>query len=266
MLDLKTIKERLCELGADIGQVFLYETTDSTNTRAREYARAHPENRRPTLFIADSQTAGRGRLGRSFHSEKGVGIYLSLLLYPTDRGADATRLTARAAVALARAVEETSGLSPDIKWVNDLYSNGKKLAGILAECEMNSEGKIAYLVLGMGINVYITDYPEEISAIATSIERECGVRVCKEELASRAVAYLLSSEQEDSFAKYSARLLTRGDITVRKHTGESYPARVIELMPDYSLLIERENGEREKLFTGEVSTSVKRDGSVKGDR
>lgn len=254
------------KLGAPAPSVFLYEETDSTNTRAKEYARAHSEKNRPALFIADSQTAGRGRLGRSFHSEKGVGIYLSLLLYPTDRGADATRLTARAAVALARAVEEASGLSPDIKWVNDLYSNGKKLAGILAECEMNSDGKIAYLVLGMGINVYKTTYPEEISAIATSIESECGVRIKKEELVARTVTELLSEKGEDVFAEYSARLITRGDITVRKHTGESYPARVIELLPDYSLLIERENGERERLFTGEVSTSVKRSKSTKDNQ
>ena len=131
---------------------------------------------------------------------------------------------------------------------------------------MNSDGKIAYLVLGMGINVYKTDYPEEISSIATSIESECGVRIKKEELVARTVTELLSKKGEDVFAEYSERLITRGDITVRKHTGESYPARVIELLPDYSLLIERENGEREKLFTGEVSTSVKRSKSTEDNQ
>lgn len=257
-MDTLKITEFLGKSGIASPKIFYYRVTDSTNTRAAEYARANPENRTPAVFIADAQSAGRGRRGRSFFSEAGVGVYLSILLYPTERGADATRATARAAVALSEAVSALSPISPSIKWVNDLYAGGKKLAGILAEGEMAEDGKISRLVLGMGINVYKTTFPKEISKTATSIEAECGERISREMLVAEIIKNLLSPSltEEEILRKYRERSFIVGrEITVLKAT-ESYEARAVEILDDYSLLIEKPDGSREKLFTGEVSTRV----------
>ena len=95
-MNITQLSELLLNAGLS-PEIFYYEKTDSTNTRAREYAKEFRNNREPKLFIAEEQTAGRGRRGRSFFSEGGVGIYMTLLLYPDERGRDAARLTARAA-------------------------------------------------------------------------------------------------------------------------------------------------------------------------
>ena len=256
MLNEKLLTEALGELGDRAPRIFLYEKTDSTNTRAREYAREHPENKSPVIFIAESQSAGRGRRGRSFVSEGGVGIYMSLLLYPEKRGADATKITAEAAVALADAIKELSSLCPRIKWVNDIYAGGKKLAGILTEAVMSSDGEISCLVLGMGINVYKTAYPEEISSIATSIEEECNERISRELLVFKAVKNLLSDgiDESEILRKYrESSLLIGEEIAVLPLSGEPYFARALEILDDYSLSVEREDGKKERLFTGEVS-------------
>ncbi len=253
MLDADALRERLREIGVS-AELIYYGVTDSTNQRARELARNREKNT-PVIIVAEEQTAGRGRRGRSFFSKAGVGLYLSFLLYPESRGADATAMTAKAAVALRRAIACVSGLKSDIKWVNDLYKGGRKLAGILAEGEMDSEGKMSALVVGMGINVYKTTYPEEISGIATSIEQVCGKRIDKVELLAELARQMLLCEdtQERIFEEYrTASFLLGRSITV--HTaGGSYPGRAVELLPDFSLLVEREDGSRERVFTGEVS-------------
>ena len=258
-LSVERIIGGLSALGENIPKIFCYRETDSTNTRAKEYARAHPERRECALFVADSQTAGRGRLGRSFHSADGAGLYMSILVYPTLRGAEATAVTAGCAVALARATERVSGLSPDIKWVNDLYINDRKLAGILVECEMASDGEIAFLVLGMGINVYKIDYPSDISDIAVSIEDATGKKISREELCSAAVLEVLGALEcigsSEIYEEYKKRSLVIGrEITVHG-TGEPYEAVAEDITQDFALIATR-NGARERLFTGEVSIKL----------
>ncbi len=261
MLDEIKIRARLKALGVTAPKIITYSLTDSTNTRAREFAKSHQENKTPTVFIADGQTNGRGRRGRSFFSEQGAGIYISFLIYPEARGADATRVTAHAAVALAEAVSAITPLQPKIKWVNDIYAGEKKLAGILAESEMSEDGNVAFLVVGMGINVYKTPLPAEISATATSVEAECSERVSRESLCAEIIKrFLLSSMPEEHIlARYRALSLVTGkEITVTRISGESYTAKAAEILDDYSLLIKRPDGSSERIFTGEVSTRIKR--------
>lgn len=232
-------------------KIVYYELTDSTNTRAKEYAAQHPKNREPIVFIADGQTAGRGRRGRSFVSESGAGIYISILTYPEESGADATAATARAAVLLLRAIESVCECKIRIKWVNDLYLGGRKLAGILTEGELGEDGKISYQVVGMGINVYKNAISDEISAIATSLESEASCAPDRSKLAARIIAKLLNGEG-DCYAEYKARSFIIGkSVTVIKLT-ESYEAKVLDINPDYSLTVERD-GKEESLFTGEIS-------------
>ena len=240
-----------------VPNIFYYPETDSTNTRAREYAKENPENKTAAVFIADSQTAGRGRLGKSFYSAQGTGIYISFLLYPNRQGADITKFTPFCAVKLSECVEELADLYPSIKWVNDIYTGGKKLAGILVEGEMDSEGNVAYLVCGMGINVYKTAFPREISDIAISIEEATRKKISREKFIARLIEKILSGADDfgtdEIFSSYKNRLDTVGkSVTVIK-PASSYNATVKALNPDYSLTLTLPDGREEILFTGEVS-------------
>ncbi len=258
MIDVAAI---CASFGDGTPRIFYYEMTDSTNKRAKEYARSHPESRAPVVFIANGQSAGRGRLGRSFSSVSGAGLYISLLLYPECTPDTVTRFTPYAAVTLAETVEELSSLSPEIKWVNDLYARGKKLAGILVECEWKKEGALAYLVCGLGINVYKTALPDEISDIAISIEEATGEGISREELAALLIKKMLrglsSFGSEEVYLGYEKRLNTIGkSVRVIKPTGE-YAAVVKSLNEDYSLTLTLPDGSEERLFTGEVSVKTK---------
>lgn len=145
----------------------LWESIDSTNTRARDLA-AHGAPM-GTLVIARKQTAGRGRLGRAWESPQDSGIYMSLILRSGDIPAHAIPLlTIAAGVAIAEAVEESTGVKIGLKWVNDLICDGHKVGGILAEA---SGGKSPYVVLGMGINVRLEkeNLPEELHSKVTSL-------------------------------------------------------------------------------------------------
>lgn len=250
-------KEKIEQALADIGnlpiKVVFYDTTDSTNTRAKEYAKTAAD-RETVIFVANHQSAGRGRLGRSFVSKEGAGIYLSILTYPDKSGADATAVTARAAVALARAVDSLAGTKTQIKWVNDIFLGGKKLAGILTEAEMLENGKIGYLVVGMGINVYKNAISEEISDIATSIESEINTAIDRSKLTAEIIRQYFV-EDSNYLDEYRARSLVIGKrVTVIKPT-EQYEATVVGINDDFSLQIQRD-GKEERLFTGEISIRI----------
>lgn len=249
MLSKEKIEEELRKIGIEPPKIVFYNETDSTNIRAKEYARSTAE-RETVVFIAERQSAGRGRLGRSFVS-KGGGIYMSILTYPKECGFDATRSTAEAAVGLARATDSLCGCKTDIKWVNDIFLGGKKLAGILTEGEMDSEGKIAFQVVGMGINIYKKAISEEIKDIATSIEEELENVPDSSALTARIIAEVIEPKG-NIFKEYKARSLVIGKrVKVQKAT-ESYYGEVIDINPDYSLRIKTDSG-IQSLFTGEVS-------------
>lgn len=147
--------------------IHIFDKIDSTNNYGKKI---HVENT-PHLIVASEQTAGRGRLGRNFYSPAEKGIYMSLVFEPDFDLDKSLFVTTIAAVAACKAIEDAGGLRPKIKWVNDIYLNGKKLAGILTEAESNFEsGKIQKIIVGVGINCFACDYPEEIREIATCLE------------------------------------------------------------------------------------------------
>lgn len=145
----------------------IYETVDSTNTEAKRYALSG--GAAPCAFLAETQTAGRGRMGRSFYSPDGTGIYLSLL-FAEENGSTTVGVTCAAAVAVHRAVERICGIRTKIKWVNDLYYREKKVCGILAESFF--VGETRYFVVGVGINLYTADFPAELTGIAGGLLSE----------------------------------------------------------------------------------------------
>ena len=157
------------------------EETDSTNRYAKELAaKGTPAG---TVVIANRQSAGRGRLGRSFFSPEDKGIYMSILLRPKLQPERAAMITSMAAVAVARAIERAGGVEAQIKWVNDIFLNQKKVCGILTEAGFDAvSGRMDYAVLGIGVNVGVMDFPAELKKIATSVSNECGFEVAKETL------------------------------------------------------------------------------------
>ena len=236
-------------------KIFKYENTDSTNTRAREYAKStSPEI--PALLIADRHSMGRGRRGRSFESEKG-GLYATLLFAPGESDS-AVFLTIKAAVALARAIKKLSGLSVGIKWVNDLFVRGKKLAGILAEgIEFDEQGNLKLCALGFGVNLARREFSPEIADIVTTVEDECGACVDRDALCLEFVnEFLALNDDEKILSEYRALSVVLGrTVEVRKLTGEVFSAKAVEIS-DTGALIVRSGDEAEELISAEVSIKL----------
>lgn len=160
-------------------KVIYFDEIDSTNSEVKRQAKAGAGH--GLVVIAQKQNAGRGRLGRSWSSPKGTGLWMSFLLKPDIEAENASMLTIVAAMAAQQAIESVTGLSALIKWPNDIVVNGKKICGILTE--MVTEGiQIKYVVVGVGINVNTYEFPEEIKETASSLKIESGKEVSKEEL------------------------------------------------------------------------------------
>lgn len=146
------------------GKVYYKEITESTNLDAKQTENAPDKS----IFLADMQTNGRGRLGREWSSPKGCGIWMSILLKPENEIADVSQLTLIAGLAVSRVINGTV-----IKWPNDVLMSNKKVAGILTEATLEN-GKIKHIIVGIGINVNNNNFPEELSDKATSIYIETG--------------------------------------------------------------------------------------------
>jgi BirA family biotin operon repressor/biotin-[acetyl-CoA-carboxylase] ligase len=154
-------------LGLFAGEVLWYPSVSSTNDAAGVLAdRGAPEG---TVIVANAQASGRGRQGRTWASPEGAGLYVSALLRPTQ---DVPLLTIAAGVAVAEGIQSATGLTADLKWPNDVFVGGRKVAGILAEASGSTAG--SYVIVGFGINVMPAAYPPEVAVRATSIEVELG--------------------------------------------------------------------------------------------
>ncbi len=167
--------DEIAKIGPEIcretaGKVIMFDETDSTNLRAKKLF-ADGVCGHGSLIAARSQTSGRGRLGRSFYSPSDSGIYMSVILCRSELGSPITEITSKAAVAVCRAIEELfPSISPQIKWVNDIYVGGKKVCGILAEAVNDAEsGKIAAVIVGIGVNMSTEIFPDGIVETAGSL-------------------------------------------------------------------------------------------------
>ena len=238
--------------------VYFMESVNSTNTRLKELARqGAPQG---TVVAALRQTGGRGRLGRSFSSPPG-GLYLSILWRPESPPEKASRLSCAGALAACAAIEEVCGVSPDIKWPNDLLLGGKKISGILTEASWQGEGR-SFVIVGTGINVNTRSFPEELRDIASSLYLETGKSWELERLASAFVARLDSVYEgwgEDGGAfieEYRRRCITPGREVLIDHEGSRAKVRALAVEDDYSLLIQWPDGRREKKSFGEIFPEV----------
>ena len=212
-----------------------------------------------TLVVAEEQTRGRGRLGRSWYSEKSSGIYLSVILRPPLAPAAAPALTLAAGVAAHAALRSTTGLDLDIRWPNDVLANGKKLCGILTEMSAEVD-RLHAVVIGIGINVNHTEMPPEIGAISTSVRIETGKVHSRAQILIALVKeldrqYRLLIEQGSAaIARRWAAASTYAQskrIRVVSNAG-GFTATTLGLDPSGALRVRRDDGAEEALVSGEV--------------
>lgn len=241
--------------------IIVLPTVDSTNNYLKSAAvNGFPEG---TIVISEEQTMGKGRLGRCFESPKKTGIYMSLLLRPSFSAQESLSITTVSAVATAKAIEEVAGKSTQIKWVNDIYMNEKKICGILTEASINFEnGGLEYAIPGIGVNVKYPEggFPAEISDIAGAIyDTECG-----DDLRCRIIAaiidnffyYYHSLPSKTYLNEYRTRsLLTGREIT---YTGSLLDSKedsgVVRGIDDEArLIVEKSDGTVKLLSAGEVT-------------
>lgn len=245
-----------------VGRALLcYGCIDSTNACLKRAAsEGAPDG---TVAVADEQTGGRGRRGRSFLSLAGKGIYLSALLRPPLEPNRLLPLTGLAAVAMCDAVERVAGVRPQIKWTNDLVLNGKKLCGILTELSVEGEsGALQYVIIGTGVNVAYTreDFSGELEDVATSLVIETGRSVSRAALAAAMIEEtdkmydaLLRGDTRAYLDAYRRDCLTIGREVQLLWQDARERVRAVGVDDDLGLEIVRADGSRDTIRTGEVS-------------
>lgn len=239
-------------------RIIYYDKIDSTNTRIKQLAKEGAQE--GIVVFSDYQTAGKGRRGRSWESPAGINLYFSILLRPEISPEKAPMLTLVMAYSAAKAIETCEGLKPQIKWPNDLILSKKKICGILTEMTM-AGCEIDSVVVGVGINVNITEFPEEIREKATSLYLEKGKWIEREKLLSqileefqRQYEYFLKI-QDLSFLQeeYNQILVNRGRKVLVLEPGHEYQAEALGINKSGELLVRKADGSQEAVFAGEVS-------------
>lgn len=242
-----------------IGQnIVYYDTVDSTQKIAHELSQKSAEE--GTLVVADEQTGGRGRMARVWYSPKGTGIWMSIILRPNIPLQKTPQLTLLTAVALVEGIEEVTGLSPTIKWPNDILINGKKAVGILTELEAEAD-QVHSVIIGIGINVnqQIDEFPEAIRNTATSIAIEKGEKIHRA---------LIIQKFLERFEKWYTTYLEHGFKPI-KLLWESYSislnktihartlsgtvvGKALGINEEGALLIETSEGKIEKVYSADI--------------
>lgn len=240
-------------------QIEFHSEIGSTNVRAKELAvngAAHG-----FAVLAERQQAGKGRFDRHFYSPEGCGVYISLILRPEWPAERASLLTPLAAVAVARAIERVCDLKPQIKWVNDVYVNQKKVCGVLCEAGFEPQsGKMQYVVMGIGVNVGQMRFPEELSEVATSLSNECGQRLSRAEFTAVLFDEINALWAQMDAAGFMAEYRSRSCVLGRKVSvfrgNERYEARAVDIDGEGSLIIQLPGGEKKTLHSGEISVRL----------
>jgi BirA family transcriptional regulator, biotin operon repressor / biotin---[acetyl-CoA-carboxylase] ligase len=242
------------------GEILYLESTPSTNRRAGEEARrGAPEG---MAVIADSQTEGRGRMGRAWRSPAGLNVYLSIVLRPPLPPERIPQITLLAGVSSARAIREVTGLDARIKWPNDIFIRGRKTAGILAERE-GENARRPFVILGIGVNVNWSaeEMPPDLRETATSLRGEAGREFDRGALAGEILAELerdYARFREEGFSETTREEWTRlalgiGERATLIFPGHNLPGEIRGLDRDGALLFADEGGNTRRVASGEVS-------------
>lgn len=242
-------------------KVEVVEKTDSTNSLLRSYA--HEGTDEGLVIVAGEQTAGRGRMGRTFFSPGDSGVYMSLLLKPEIKPEDAVQITTAAAVSVCRALESLGVSDSKIKWVNDIYIGNKKVCGILTESSFNSQsGMLDFAVLGVGINIYESEegFPEEIKDIAGAVFFQR-----KESLRNKFVAEFINEffsfynmlSSKKHLKEYREKSFVLGKEIIIIQGEKIRNGKAVDIDENCNLVVELPDGNTENLYSGEISVRVK---------
>jgi len=237
-------------------EVFVFEELDSTNSEAKRSVSKGISS--PTLIIADSQTSGRGRLGRSFYSPCSTGVYFSYVYKPANGIASGVAVTSAAAVAVCRAIKEVAGLNAGIKWVNDIYIDGKKVCGILCEAitELNSQ-TAQCIIVGIGINVSTENFPDDLKVKAGSLKAR---NVDRNRLAASVINHLemlIEGLEKRTFIEEYRRLsLVLGKPITYIKNGVETQAAAVGVDNDGGLIVRLSDGTETTLSSGEISVRI----------
>ena len=230
--------------------VFYYPSLDSTNNCCK---RMLADGKQGTFLVtADRQTAGRGRQGKSFYSPALTGVYFSLVIRPHSSLQNAVTATTAAAVAVCRSIERLTDRKPKIKWVNDVYLDGKKICGILTEAITNfEEGTVESVIIGIGINIKSDDFPDDVESagcLGAGISRSRLIAEVTNELLNIAVG-----DYESFIDYYRSHSLVIGQRIKFIQNGRVTPATAVAIDETGGLEVELENGEHTVLRSGEIS-------------
>lgn len=236
-----------------------FESLDSTNNEAKRQLSAGGLSPEQVLLItAEEQTAGRGRLGRSFYSPFGTGIYMSFVFTASTSLADAVGITSAAAVAVVRAVKRLTGKVVQIKWVNDVFMDGKKICGILTEAVTSLENSRAQqIVVGIGINCATVDFPGEIGAVAGSLH-ETDVRRCAlcAAVTEELYDFIGQLSRRPWMKEYRAASLVLGKEILCIQGEHTFSAVAEEIDDTGGLVVRCADGTRQVMHSGEVSVRL----------
>ena len=253
------------------GKVEVFKTIDSTNTEAKRRlnSSSRAEALHGTVLFAEHQSAGRGRFSRSFYSPRGAGLYFSLIFCPsiparTEKEVPSSALyTAISATVICRCLKAL-GFAPQIKWVNDIYLNGKKICGILSEGIIDMEtSSVQAVIIGIGLNVKEANFPPELKTRAGALFSEAEApSLNRNVLASSIISSLIEAlyglhSQKNLMEEYkNLSLLTGKKVRVLPFAGIPYQALVLGISDLGHLIIETDDGKKDELISGEVSLEL----------
>ncbi len=238
--------------------IIVYKTIDSTNSQAKKQLVTNAVH--GTVIAAEEQTNGRGRMGRSFYSPSKTGIYMSLILRPHLNISNAVLITTASAVAVCRAIKSLTDKKPEIKWVNDIYVNGKKVCGILTEAVTDFESRmVESIIIGIGINFKTTDehFPDEIRETAGSLFTSESTGITRNRLIAEIINELLdiydNLEDSNFIMEYKAQSMILGkEIVFYENSIENY-GKAIDIDNSGGLVVETKKGEVITLNSGEIT-------------
>lgn len=256
---LKNAQEVLKHLTSDVS-VIPFETTDSTNTQAKLYCGQFKDEgiTSPVLFIAEHQNGGKGRLGRTFFSPADSGLYMSLLIKADEIENDIVCVTTATAVCVADAIKKLCSITPKIKWVNDIYIENKKVCGILCEAVTNPDTmKIEYIIIGIGVNIGITKFPDELKDIATSLSEKTNKNKLCAYITDNIVEELSHLSDRSFIDKYKELSLVLGKQITYTENEETKEATAVDIDNNGGLVIQTTESGTKTLSTGEITVRLK---------
>ncbi len=259
-IHLENAKEILKYLKSDVS-VIPFETTDSTNTQAKLYCGQFKDEgiSSPVLFVAQHQNSGKGRLGRSFFSPADSGLYMSLLIKADNIANDIVCVTTATALCVADAIKNLCSIEPKIKWVNDIYIDNKKVCGILTEAVTNPDTmKIEYLVIGIGVNIGITKFPDDIKDIATSLPLKTNKNKLCAYITDNIVGELSHIGDRSFIERYKELSLVLNKEITYIENDITKTATAIDIDSNGGLVIKDET-QTKTLSTGEITVRLKND-------